>query len=75
MENLILITSLVRLSMAGVQLILRCLGRSPAGVPVDDELAGINSLLRVGLPLHIDPSWTDDFNPVVLLEARPNWGP
>ena len=43
-------------------------------VPIDDELAGINSLLRVGLPLHIDPSRTNDFNPVVLLTADQNGG-
>ena len=59
-------------------------GRSPAdtvlpfgadrllALPVDGELAGINALLRVGLPLHIDPSWTDDFNPVLLLATDQN---
>jgi hypothetical protein len=64
-ENLILITSWVRLSMAGVQLILRCPrganGRLP--FPIDEELTSINALLRVGLPLHIETSRTNHFDP------------
>src|SRR6266567_8202914 len=40
--------------------------------PVDEELAGINALLRVGLPLHIATSRTNDFNPVPLLTADQN---
>src|SRR6266516_435788 len=42
--------------------------------PVDGKLASINPLLRVGLPLDIDPSWTDDFNSVLLLAADQNGG-
>ena len=40
--------------------------------PIDEELAGINALLRVGLPLHIDPRRTNYFNPVPLLTANQN---
>jgi len=62
-------------------------GRSPAdtvfpfgadrllALPVDDEPSFINALLCVGLPFHLDPSWTDYFNSVLLLEARPKWEP
>jgi hypothetical protein len=68
-ENLILITSLVRLSMAGVQLILRC----PRGAncllvfPIDDEPSSINALLGIGLPLHIATGRTNHFDPILRL--------
>ena len=38
--------------------------------PVDEELAGIKTLLRVGLPLDIATRRTNHFDPA-LLEARP----
>ena len=63
-ENWILITSLVLLSMAGVQLTLVSFGadrRIP--FPLDVELAGIDALFRVGLPFYIAPNWTNHFNP------------
>ncbi len=41
-------------------------------VPINQELAGINPLLGVGLPLHIATSRTDHFNPILALTADQN---
>src|SRR5438270_10264684 len=40
--------------------------------PIDDELAGINALLRVGLPLHIATGRTNHFDPILRLPADQN---
>src|SRR5260370_29101309 len=42
--------------------------------PIDEELAGIDALVGVGLPLHIATSRTDHFNPVLLPTADQNGG-
>ena len=42
--------------------------------PIDEELAGIDALLGVGLPLHIATSRTDHFNPVLLPTTDQNGG-
>jgi hypothetical protein len=41
-------------------------------VPIDEELAGVNTLIGIGLPLHIGTRRTNDFNPVLLLTADQN---
>ena len=41
-------------------------------LPINAELAGINALLRVGLPLDIATRRTNHFDPVVLLAADEN---
>ena len=40
--------------------------------PIDEELAGVNTLLGVGLPLHICTRRTNDFNSVLLLTVDQN---
>jgi len=40
--------------------------------PVDEKLAGVNTLSGIGLPLHIATSRTNDFNSVLLLTADQN---
>ncbi len=40
--------------------------------PIDDELAGINALLRVGLPLHVATGRTNHFDPILRLTANQN---
>jgi hypothetical protein len=43
--------------------------------PIDDEPSCIKALISVGLPLDIETPGTNHFNPVLLLQARPEWGP
>jgi hypothetical protein len=70
-ENLILITSLVRLSMAGVQLILRC----PSGQIACWHSQSMRNWLAsmpcsdARLPLHITTRRTNDFNAVLRLDC------
>src|SRR5258708_1174957 len=44
-------------------------------VPIDEELAGIQALLRVGLPLDLATRRTNHFNAVLRLACSPGWGP
>ena len=44
-------------------------------VPINAKLTNIDTVLGVGLPLHIATRRTNHFDPLLLLEARPEWEP
>ena len=62
-------TSLVRLSMALVQLLLMCpvFARRLLVLPIDEKVIGIEAFLLIGLPLMIAPGGTHQIDLVILL--------
>ena len=70
-ENLILMTSLLRLSMAGVQLILRVAFGAGGllGLPIDVKLARREALFLLSLPFDIGTGGANQIDAIILLTA------